>query len=175
MKFFFGLFLLIFVLAKGFSQSHVSSRATQLQLEFGGPGIFSSLNVDSRILKKENGIGLRLGIGITPLVFLKEHCNVGSLNSFPFEINYLFGKNKDLIELGAGGVGLFMSGTKVYCLNMEKHFFSEETTNYWFASLGYRYQPLHRKGLTYRAFVSPLFQKEFPVKLWGGFSLGYKF
>lgn len=160
---------------KNFSQTHTPAHATQLQLEFGGPGIFSSLNLDSRFAKKENGLGFRLGLGITPLGYLKEHCNTGSLNGFPVEINYLVGKNKHLLELGSGGVFLFMSGTKRYCLNMEKHFFSEETTNYWFTLIGYRYQPVHQKGFTYRGFISPLFQKGFSSKLWGGVSLGYKF
>jgi hypothetical protein len=167
--------LLCFIFQKTFSQSHISSHALQLQLEFLGPGISSSLNLDSRLAKKDNGIGFRIGIGITPLCLLKNSFNQGSLNSLPVGINYLVGKKRHLLELGAGGVALFMSGTKVYCLNMEKHFFSEETGHYWFTSVGYRYQPLHKKGLTYRVFVSPLFQKEFTLKFWGGASVGYRF
>ena len=166
--------LLFFISIKDFSQTHSSAHATQFQLEFAGPGIFSSLNIDSRFLKRENGPGFRLGIGITPLGMLKDQCNTGSLNSFPIGINYLVGKNKHLFELAGGIVFSFMSGTKRYCSNMGKHFFSEKTTNYWFTSIGYRYQPLHKKGFTYRLFVSPLFQKNFPVKLWSGAGIGYK-
>jgi hypothetical protein len=175
MKTILALVFSIFVFGKCFSQSHASSHALQLQLEFLGPGVSSSLNLDSRFAKKDNGIGFRIGLGITPLGLLKSSCNQGSLNSLPIGINYLIGNKKHLLELGAGGVALFISGTKVYCLNMEKHFFSEETDYYWFTSIGYRYQPLHKKGLTYRIFVSPLFQKDFPVKFWGGASVGYRF
>ncbi len=168
-------FLFFFVPPNTFSQSHSTSHAFQLQLEVLGPGASSSFNIDSRLTKKENGIGFRAGIGITPLGWLKDACNSGSLNSFPIGINYLLGKGKNLLELEGGCTLLFTSGTKLYCLDMEKNFFSEETTNYWFASVGYRYQPVHQRGLTYRAFVSPLFQKDFPVKLWGGVSIGYRF
>ncbi len=137
--------------------------------------IYCQTKFTSKVTKKENGIGFRIGIGITPLGLLNHSCNTGSLNAFPLGINYLIGKNEHLLELGAGGVLLFMSGTKVYCLDTEKNFFSEETTNYWFVLFGYRYQPLHKKGPTYRAFISPLFQKNFPVKFWGGASIGYRF
>ena len=172
----FSIFMLLLFFSKGgFSQSHSTSHAFQLQLEVLGPGASSSFNIDSRLTKKENGIGFRVGVGITPLGWLKDACNSGSLNSFPIGINYLIGKSQHLLEFGAGGVLLFMTGSKVYCTGMEKSFFSEETTNYWFTSVGYRYQRLHKKGMVYRIFVSPLFQKDFPVKLWGGVSIGYRF
>jgi hypothetical protein len=168
--------ILSFLISRNiFCQSHGTSHAFQLQLEFLGPGVSSSFNIDSRFTRRDNGIGFRVGIGITPLGWLKDPCNSGSLNSFPLGINYLVGKGEHLFEAAAGAVLLFMSGTKVYCTGMEKHFFSEETTNYWFTSLGYRYQRLHRKGMTYRIFVSPMFQKDFPVKFWGGGSVGYRF
>ena len=171
----FSIFMLLLFSKGVFSQSHSTSHAFQLQLEFLGPGVSSSINIDSRLSRKENGIGFSIGLGLTPLSLLKDACNTGTLNSFPVGINYLIGKGKNLLELEGGCALLFTSGTKLYCLDMEKNFFSEETTNYWFASVGYRYQPVHQRGLTYRAFVSPLFQKDFPVKLWGGVSIGYRF
>jgi hypothetical protein len=161
-----------------YCQTRCTSKAFQIQFEVLGLGIFSSLNIDSRFTNKENGIGYRIGIGITPLGFLKHSCNTGSLNSFPLALNYLMGKSKNLLEVGGGSVLSFMSGTKVYCIdstNMEKSFFSEETTNYWFMSLGYRFQDVHKKGLSYRVFISPLFQNDFSTKFWGGASIGYRF
>jgi hypothetical protein len=158
-----------------FSQSSGTSHAFQLQLEILGPGASSSFNLDSRFGKKDNGIGFRAGIGITPLGWLKDACNSGSLNSFPLGINYLIGKGEHLFEVAGGGVLLFTSGTKLYCTGMEKHFFSDDTEKYWFTSVGYRYQRLHKKGVTYRVFISPLFQKDFPVKFWCGASIGYRF
>jgi len=169
-------FLLFFLPSERiFCQLRGTPHAFQLQFEVLGPGASSSFSLDSRISKRENGMGFRLGIGITPLGWLKHACNRGSLNSFPIGINYLIGNGENLIELAGGGVLLFTSGTKLYCTDMEKHFFSEETTSYWFTSVGYRYQRLGKKGMTYRLFVSPLFQKDFPVKFWGGGSVGYRF
>jgi hypothetical protein len=167
--------ILFFIISETFSQSKGTSHAFQLQLEVLGPGASSSFNVDSRLTKRDNGIGFRVGLGITPLGWLKDPCNSGSLNSFPIGINYLVGKSQHLLEFGAGGVFLFVTGTKRLCTGMEEHFFSEETTNYWFTSVGYRYQPLHKRGVTYRLLVSPLFQEDFPVKFWGGGSIGYRF
>jgi len=157
------------------SQSSYTSHAFQLQFEILGPGASSSLNIDSRLTKKENGIGFKAGIGVTPLRWLKDACNSGSLNSFPIGINYLIGHGQHLFEIAGGGVLMFTSGTKVYCTVMEKNFFSEDTEKCWFTSVGYRFQRLHRKGMTCRLFVSPLFQEDFPVKFWGGGSVGYRF
>ncbi len=176
-KFLIVAFVISFT-ASTYCQTKFSSKVFQIQFEVLGPGIFSSLNLDTRITRKENGIGYRIGIGITPLGFLKHPCNTGSLNAFPLALNYLIGKSKNLVEVAGGGVLLFMSGTKVYCIdstNMKKSFFSEETTNYWFMLLGYRRQPVRKKGFTYRVFVSPLFQKDFAAKFWGGASVGYRF
>ena len=174
MRVILSVFSLNFLIAENIlSQSSYTSHAFQLQLENLGPGASSSLIIDSRLTKKENGIGFRAGIGITPLGWSKDACNSGSLNSFPIGINYLIGHGKHLFEVPGGG--LFTSGTKVYCSGMEKRFFSEDTENYWFTSVGYRYQRLHRKGMTYRLFISPLFQDDFPVKFWGGGSVGYRF
>ena len=176
MRIMLSVFILIFLPSENIlSQSGGTSHAFQLQFEILGPGASSSFNIDSRFGKRDNGIGFRAGIGITPLSWLKDACNSGSLNSFPLGINYLVGKGEHLFEVAAGGALLFTSGTKLYCTDKEKNFFSEETTNYWFTSIGYRYQRSHRKGMTYRLFVSPLFQKDFPVKFWGGASVGYRF
>jgi len=167
--------IFIFLTSEIFSQSNGTSHAFQFQFEILGPGASWSFNIDSRLSKRDNGMGFRAGIGITPLGWLKHACNSGSLNSFPMAINYLIGKREHLFEVAGGGVLLFTSGTKLLCLGDEKNFFSEETTNYWFTSVGYRYQLLHKKGMTYRLFVSPLFQEDFPVKFWGGGSVGYRF
>jgi hypothetical protein len=176
MKMILSVFSLILISSETiFSQSKSTSHAFQFQLEVLGPGASSSFNIDSRLGKKDNGIGFRVGVGITPLGWLKDACNSGSLNSFPIGVNYLIGKGEHLFEVAGGGVLLFTSGTKLYCVDNEKNFFSEETTSYWFTSVGYRYQRVRKKGMTYRLFVAPLFQKDFPVKFWGGGSIGYRF
>src|SRR4029078_7169809 len=99
--------LFFFIPSKAFSQSQSTSHAFQLQFEILGPGASSSLNIDSRLTKKENGIGFRAGIGTTRLGWLKGACNSGSLNSFPIGINYLIGHGKHLFDVAGGGVLLF--------------------------------------------------------------------
>ena len=49
--------LFFFIPSKAFSQSQSTSHAFQLQFEALGPGVSSSFNIDSRLTKKENGIG----------------------------------------------------------------------------------------------------------------------
>src|SRR5215510_9883043 len=91
--------ILIFLTSENiFSQSGSTSHAFQLQLEILGPGASSSFNIDSRLGKRDNGIGFRAGVGITPLGWLKDACNTGSLNSFPIGINYLIGRGEHLFE-----------------------------------------------------------------------------
>jgi hypothetical protein len=149
MRMILSVIILLFVTSENIrSQSSATSHALQLQFEVLGPGASSSCNIDSRLGKRDNRIGFRAGIGITPLGWLKDACNSGSLNSFPIGINYLIGKGEHLFEVAGGGVLSFTSGTKMYCTPAEKKFFSEETENYWFTSVGYRYQRLHKKGMT---------------------------
>jgi hypothetical protein len=62
-------------------------------IEFGGNGIFASINYERQLFKKP-GLGLRLGCGIIPLV--------GA--SFPAGVNYIVKTKRDnsLFEMGFG-------------------------------------------------------------------------
>lgn len=57
-----------------------------------GPGLFFSVNYDTRFKPINNGLGLRLGLGYA----------IGA--TIPLSINYLIGKNnkRSFLELGAG-------------------------------------------------------------------------
>ena len=170
-------FLLMLISISTYSQNKNSGNASQFQLEALGPGGLFTFNFDARFIKKENGIGFRVGVGGTPLGTLGYSCNRGFQLSIPIGINYLLGKNKYLLELGAGAVPTLVGGTKVFCLptpGSKKDFFSDETSNYWYLLAGYRYQPVRKKGITYRVFISPLLQKDFPLKFWGGGSIGIR-
>ena len=160
-----------------YSQGKLSKNASQFQLEAFGTGSLFSIKFDSRITKNENGVGFSVGIGGSPLGVLEESCNSGFKLAIPVGLNYLIGKTKNLLELGVGGVPMLVSGTKVFCLQTPRSkasFFGEDLTGYWYMLAGYRFQPVHKKGLTYRLFISPLLQKNFPVKLWGGGSVGIR-
>jgi len=123
MRVILSVFILNFLTAENIlSQSSCTSHACQLQFEILGPGASSSLNIDSRLTKKENGVGLRAGIGITPLGWLKDACNSGSLNSFPIGINYLIGHGKHLFEVAGGGVlkSIVLAWRKVFLVRTRK-------------------------------------------------------
>ena len=169
----FSVFL--FVSFSATAQHKVSKHASQLQLEVFGEGGLFSLNYDARFAKKENGIGFSLGLGGTPLGLGGYSCNSGFHLPLPIGLNYLAGKNKHLLEMGAGFVPVLISGTKVFCTAPpdKKYFFSDNTEGYGYLLAGYRYQPINKK-LTYRIFISPLFQKGFNTKFWGGASIGIR-
>ncbi len=168
------LILILFFSLDIHAQKNHSEHASQFQVELLGPAGLFSLNVDSRFAKKENGIGFKIGLGGSPVGMFGETCNSGSQISVPLGLNYLIGKRKHFIEVGGGGVLAIISATKRYCEGFESGFFSDETGPYGYASLGYRYQPFEKKGITFRAFVSPLFQQGFNTKVWGGGSIGYR-
>lgn len=157
------------------AQNKFSPHASQIQLEGLGPAGLFSINFDSRFAKKDNGLGYRIGVGALPLGIFGESCNSGMQLSVPIGLNYLIGKKNHLLEIGGGGNWAVISATKIYCPNLKPAFFSDETGSYGFLSIGYRYQPFQKKGITCRAFISPLFQKGFSPKLWGGISAGYRF
>lgn len=170
------IFVLLFTLqcyTHCFSQQKYSFHASQFQIELLGPGSLFSFNFDSRILKKENGLGFRIGLGGSPLGTLGESCNSEAQMSFPIGLNYLFGRESHYVEIGGGIVPTIIGGTKLYCIDMKKSFFSDETETYKYILAGYRYQPHKKKGATYRAFISPLFQNGFNVEWWGGVSIGF--
>jgi hypothetical protein len=168
-------FPLIFFSSKLFPQSTGTRHSSQIQFEVLGPGSLFSINIDSRFSKKGNGFGYRIGLGGKPLGMFDESCNTGGQISFPIGLNYIAGRKGHLVELGTGVVPLLFTGTKVYCPDLSKEFFGDEADHYFYILAGYRYSPVRKKGITYRLFISQLFQKNFPVKFWGGASLGYKF
>lgn len=171
---FIFLVFIIHLTGSVFSQNNYSAKATQVQIEAMGSGSLFSINIDSRFAKKEKGLGFRVGIGGSPLGLLGKSCNSGVMITLPVALNYLIGKKQHLLELGAGGTLSLINSTKKMCLNFEPGFFSDQTCSYTFLSAGYRYQPLRQRGMTYRVFISPLFQKDFSPKFWGGASIGYR-
>lgn len=171
------MFLFIFIVQVHihcYCQQKYSFHASQFQFEMLGPASLFSLNFDTRFCKKEKGFGFRIGIGGSPLGVLGTSCNSGGQLSLPVGLNYLIGKNNHYAEIGGGIVPTVIAGTKIYCSNLKKSFFSDETESYKYILAGYRYQPANKRGVTYRAFISPLFQSGYKVKLWGGFSIGLK-
>ena len=175
MRYYLFLYILLLFSIASIAQQPYSAKASQWQAEGLGPAGLFSINFDSRFSGKEAGLGFRIGLGGAPLGLLGESCNSGIQITLPGGLNYLIGKRNHFFELGAGGVLAISGGTKRYCVDFKSGFFSEDATSYGFVSAGYRFQPYHTKGLTYRIFVSPLFQKHFSPKAWGGAGIGYRF
>lgn len=172
------LFLLSVNFFTGYSQSAVSKKASQFQIESLGPGSLFSIKFDTRFAKRENGLGFNIGIGGAPLGMFGQSCNSGFQLALPFGLNYLVGKQNHLLELGTGYVPTISGGTKRFCLpeaGTKPDFFSEDMSSYWYLLSGYRYQPAPKKGVTYRLFISPLLRTNFPLKFWGGGSIGLRF
>lgn len=173
-----ALFLLMYFTCSDLcvAQQNISLAAPQIQLEILGPAGLFSFNFDSRFSKKDKGVGFRVGLGGMPLgIAGSTSCNSGAQLSVPAGLNYLTGKGPHLLEAGGGAVLSIISSTKVYCPGLQTGFFSDETQSYFYLLAGYRFQPVRKKGTTFRMFVSPLFQQNVPVHFWGGISVGYRF
>lgn len=135
--------------AQGFSES--------VYAEIGGPGI-TSFNYDMRFTKKSGGIGGRIGIGGW------KFDNDGVLY-IPMGLNYLLSSDqKHYFELGAGIT--FLSPKDIINGQFDKTF--------GHLVFGYRLQPIN-SGFTFRAFLNPVFNKDFFIPYYAGLSFGYKF
>jgi hypothetical protein len=137
---------------------YTSSSAKNVNLEIGGPGIFS-FNYDQRF-KGQKGLGFRLGFGGIGVP------GVG-LFSVPVGLNYLKGSNANYFEMGAGASALTISDGSTF-------FSSSSSTVIGYINLGYRYQP-EKKGFTGRVFISPIITSVGILPTFGGISAGYKF
>lgn len=130
-------------------------------LEGLGTGVYASANFDMRIKKdSRDGFGFRAGIGNS--FFLDEN-----ITTIPFGINYLFGKNKSSLLLGANGtLGLF---------NNEREDVFDRRNSQFIPSLelGYRFRPMV-KGIAFQFTVNSFFNTvDRSVPLFFGAGVGY--
>jgi hypothetical protein len=161
--------LLIFIVT---IPSLFAQKATKAAyVELGGAGI-ASINYDMRIMKKNDGLGFRIGIGGFSI-------NNGSYKTtalfVPVGLNYLLGKdNKHFFELGAGAT--FVSLKEKNTFNDPYYQNSNDRFNSTFGHLyfGYRVQPKDG-GFLFRAGLTPIFGKGYFIPYWAGVSFGYAF
>ena len=140
-------------------------------VELGGAGI-ASINYDMRVMKKNDGLGFRVGIGGFSI-------NDGSYKTtalfVPVGLNYLLGKdNKHFFELGAGAT--FVSLKEKNTFNDPYYQNTNDKFNSTFGHLyfGYRVQP-EDGGFLFRAGLTPIFGKGYFIPYWAGVSFGYAF
>jgi hypothetical protein len=156
-KIIFSIITIVFLSITATAQTGAKS----VYVELGGAGI-ASVNYDMRILKKEKGLGFRVGVGkfFSPLA--------ESSLLVPLGLNYLFGKDDgNFIEIGAG-----------VTLAPYRNYFTDNSidfsSSFYHAYLGYRFQPKN-SGFLFRVGITPIFDKYSFVPYWAGISFGYKF
>lgn len=151
------LFILVSLSVFSFSSFAQAPKAVYAQL--GGPGLIVSANFDTRLSSKDDGFGLRAGIGGMGIE------GVG-IYTLPLGVNYLLGKDgKNYFEVGAGYTLLF-GGSVV-----DSDFASASLGN---LTIGYRRAP-QDGGFFFKAELTPLFRSEFFMPYFGGLGFGYKF
>ncbi len=156
---FMGLFVNI-----SMAQDGLRTRSQSVYMEVLGNGLTYSLNYDTRFGQSLKGIGGRIGIGYVAL-------DGNSLTSVPFVVNYLFGKDKHYFEVGAGATLLSAAASSDFgpVGSGEKG-----STFIGTMSLGYRLEPLDG-GFTFRAGITPLFDRSTFFPFWPQVSFGYAF
>ncbi len=144
------------------SYSSAGERAQDVFGEIGGNGLLISVNYDTRLAPKQNGIGARAGIG-----YIADPFGDADGITIPLGINYLIGNKSSYLELGAGVTVYSLKGTSLFDV------YVSESGVIYVPSIGYRYQPIH-KGFTGRIFISPIITNGGSA-FWLGLSAGYKF
>ncbi len=140
--------------------------AKSTYVELGGAGL-ASVNYDMRFMKKNDGLGFRVGIGGFTVA---DGFSDGrtSLLLFPVGLNYLLGKDdKNFFELGAGATFISLSDT--YSGGSDRF-----TSTFGHLYFGYRLQPKNG-GFLFRAGLTPIFAEGSFIPYWAGISFGYKF
>lgn len=136
-----------------------STRAQVVYGEFLGSGLIFSTHYDFRFGKRQNGFGMRAGVGFFG-------GSDGGILTVPVGINHLAGNGPHYFESGLGYTFATFTGNED---------FLGGSGSLLVPSVGYRYQPLG-KGFVARVYISPLvaIEESGGWIFWGGFSLGYK-
>ncbi len=145
-------------------------RAQNLYLEFGGAALFISANYDTRLSQQRDGLGARIGVGAAP-----AYNGYPSYFTVPLQLNYLWGKKSNFLELGLGGVLLSYSKTNTTKPIGFRGTPVGTTSIQGISTIGYRYQPV-KSGFSFRATLNPLFNSNAFVPFdYAGLSFGYTF
>lgn len=152
-------FLILFATISNFS--FAQSAAKSIYAELGGPGL-ASFNFDTRFMKREDGIGGRIGVG-------GFNIDGESLLAIPVGLTYLIGKDdKHYFEIGGGATYISYKSDFLYD---DPGTFEKSFGHLYF---GYRVQP-KEGGFLFRAAIVPIFGKGGFIPYYAGVSFGYKF
>lgn len=158
----FSGFLLFSALPKTFAQQNEIPQS--IFVEGLGSGIFYSFNFDTRFTPEPNGWGGRIGMGYIS-------AEGDRIYTVPLVINYLLGRKKNFLELGAGVtfVGL-IDRTNT---NFSSNLVNVESGAVGTLSIGYR--RVSPSGFTFRAGLTPLIGDLLEEYFWPQLSFGYSF
>lgn len=139
-------------------------RAQNVFIELGGQGLTFTANYDTRFGNRRDGLGGRVGIGYFAV-------DGDKLTTIPFSLNYLLGKGNKFFEIGLGA-----TIATVNIQSGDDFFFEDGSANGLLGtmSFAYRVQPVD-SGFSFRAGITPIFNKDNFIPYFGGISLGYTF
>ena len=146
------------------ADSALYTRAQNVYIELGGPGLLFSANYDTRFSQRRDGIGGRIGLGFID-------AGGASVVTLPVQLNYLLGKKDKYFEIGLGATyASFNSGSNFLSFDT-----TPVTANTVLGTMtfGYRYQPVDG-GFNFRASFNPIFDSSNFVPYFG-LSFGYTF
>ena len=139
-------------------------RAQNVFIELGGQGLTFTANYDSRFGNRRDGLGGRAGIGYFAV-------DGDKVTTIPLSLNYLLGKGNKFFEIGLGAT--------IATINLQSgdDFLFEDGSSEGVVgtmSFAYRVQPID-SGFSFRAGITPIFNKDNFIPYFGGISLGYTF
>ncbi len=112
-------------------------------VEMGGPSLNFGFNFDTRLMRRYNGLGVRVGLSYASFAGMQ------SLFTLPVQVNYLLGKRGKYFEMGAGAT-----------LALANESYDNENTLHSkvFGTMifGYRKQPV-KGGFTYGVGFAPVY------------------
>ena len=182
MKKLFLFLTLILTLLQWLSAQEDQIAGKLMYLEFGGPGVISSINFDSRFRSNQRlGLGFRLGVGFgigdVKTVWVDKQWNYTyteyikrTYYSIPAGLNYVLGKPNDVntFEVGAG-VAFLTHKVTLYCHDEKK-----PGQAIGFLTFMYRKIPVNG-GFTFRAGFTPIIGTGGDLFPMGAVGIGYAF
>ena len=174
--------VMLITLNQSLSAQEETVAGKQFFVEFGGPGIIMSANLDGRFQSDTRlGLGYRIGVGFGVGNFEEKQINdpyggtydgevTRTIYSFPIGLNYIFGKPKTsaTFEVG-GGVSFLSRKVSLYNYEVEKpgHVIG-------FLTFMYRVTPVNG-GMTFRIGFTPIIGTAGDLFPMGAIGFGYAF
>lgn len=160
--------LLIILCEKSIAQNNIENNLlnkNSTYLEIGGSGLWYAFSYD-RILRRKDRTAFSARVGAS---YFGNFSDTNTI-TVPLSVSFLYGKNKNFLELGGGPTTL--------------HSFAEKITGIGaIGIIGFRHQPTENKGLMYRITFNPFIGEYSTDKgywnwvgiPWGGISFGFVF